>query len=107
MNQVTISGKVNAEPRESINSTTGLRCVTFTLKNYLINANTGTSTVCYVRCVGYGKVASYIWEELYIGCSVVVTGRLANSSIPIKSNRIHMVSVICNTVSRLYQEEYD
>ena len=107
MNTLTITGIVYKEPTEFINSDTGIRTVVFTLCNEFIDFTTSTPVKVNVKCICWGKVASYVWDELYEGCKVIVSGRISNRPRCVGDIWIKEACVNCSHVARLCQEDYD
>ena len=105
MNNVVISGTIHTEI-QTLNTDTGMRESKFRLKNNYFRNSNSTMDVSYINCIAYGSTASYIENELYQGCKVIVTGRLSSRTINVTGNYVTNFYIIINTISILEQEEY-
>lgn len=104
MNHVCISGKVSGEIVSDIDR--NMPCTTFTIKNLYHSDKTNIISTSYIRCIAYGGLAEYCYNELYEGASILVTGRVLNRTYICNNTKIDRLYIGCNTVSKLLQEEY-
>ena len=104
MNHVCISGKVSGEIESNLERNTPT--TTFTLKNLYYSTKTNIISTSYIRCIAYGALADYCYNELYDGADILVTGRVMNRTYVCNNTKIDRLYIGCNTVSKLTQEEY-
>jgi len=104
MNQVIISGKISGEINSELDKE--LTTCKFKLLNMVYSPGKSTMVKTIVRCICYGAVAEYVYNELYDGCNVICTGRIQYRRYISNNQPIDIMYVVCNTVSVLEQEEY-
>ena len=106
MNHITISGEISGDIREELNRE--LYCCKFKLKNLYYNDKKSHLETVYIDCICYGNVARYVSTELYIGCDVLITGRILTRTYKVESNKtVTKYYIGCNTVTKLEQEMYE
>lgn len=104
MNMCLVSGKIIGDIE---NSQSGeMSCTKFNIKNLYYKPNKSANEKAIIRCICYGALADYVYNELYEGANILVTGRVLNRHYV--SNGVHLdrLYIGCNTVSILEQEEY-
>lgn len=104
MNYVTISGKIVGDIVSELDKE--MRCCKFKLKNLYYSPTKTATEVTIVRCIAYGGLAEYIYNEMYEGCDVVITGRVLHRHYVSNNTAIDVMYIGCNTVSKLEQGEY-
>ena len=104
MNYVVVSGQIVGDIDTELNKE--MSCTKFNVKNLYYKPNVSASEKTIIRCICYGALADYVYNELYEGANIIVTGRVLNRHYV--SNGIHLdrLYIGCNTVSILEQEEY-
>lgn len=105
MNHVTLSGEIVGDIIQELDKTT--KTVKFKIKNLYFSPTKKNNEVTYIRCIAYGSLASYCYNELYEGAKVLITGRVLNRHYIVNNSSIDILYIGCNTVSKLDQEEYD
>lgn|SRR5574344_1423005 len=103
MNNTFVSGKVIGDPVEEIRD--NCRITKFRIKNTVLINN--KASMCTIRCIAYGNLATYCNNELYNEADVLVTGRICNRVYVNEQGTFNMFYIHCNTVSKLEQKEYD
>ena len=104
MNYVVISGQIVGNIDNELNKE--MSCTKFNVKNIYYKPTTSTSEKTIIRCICYGALADYVYNELYEGANVLVTGRVLNRHYISNGVHIDRLYIGCNTVTRLEQEEY-
>ena len=104
MNYVVISGQIVGDIDTELNKE--MSCTKFNIKNIYYKPTTSTSEKTIIRCICYGALADYVYNELYEGANILVTGRVLNRHYITNGVHIDRLYVGCNTVTRLEQEEY-
>lgn len=104
MNYCVISGKIVGEMDIELNKTT--RNCKFKIKNLYYDGNKQVQVPTLVRCMCHGALADYVYNEMYEGCNVIVTGRIIYKKYLVGNQRFDKMYVSCTTVSKLEQEEY-
>lgn len=107
MNHITISGIVVGDIIQELNRET-YTCK-FKIKNIYFSPTKKNNETTYIRCIAYGSLGRYCYNELYEGANIIVTGRILNRCyIPDnKSTAINILYIGCNTVSKLDQLDYE
>jgi len=104
MNQVVISGKIVGEINSELKNE--MKVCRFKLKNmYYIDKNS-KQEITIIRCIAYGALAEYCYNELYEGANILITGRVLHRHYISNNQPIDLMYVGCNTVTKLEQEEY-
>ena len=104
MNYVVVSGQIVGDIDTELNKE--MSCTKFNIKNIYYKSTTSTSEKTIIRCICYGALADYVYNELYEGANVLVTGRVLNRHYVVNNTYIDRLYVGCNTVTKLEQEEY-
>lgn len=104
MNYVVISGQIVGNIDTELNKE--MSCTKFNVKNIYYKPTTSTSEKTIIRCICYGALADYVYNELYEGANVLVTGRVLNRHYITNGVHIDRLYVGCNTVTKIEQEEY-
>jgi len=104
MNYVVISGQIVGDIDTKFNKE--MSCTKFNVKNIYYKPTTSTSEKTIIRCICYGALADYVYNELYEGANILVTGRVLNRHYITNGVHIDRLYVGCNTVTKLEQEEY-
>ena len=104
MNYVVVSGQIVGDIDTELNKE--MSCTKFNIKNIYYKPTTSTSEKTIIRCICYGALADYVYNELYEGANVLVTGRVLNRHYVVNNTHIDRLYVGCNTVTKLEQEEY-
>lgn len=104
MNYVVISGQIVGDIDTELNKE--MSCTKFNVKNIYYKPTTSTSEKTIIRCICYGALADYVYNELYEGANILVTGRVLNRHYISNGVHIDRLYVGCNTVTKLEQEEY-
>ena len=104
MNYVVISGQIVGDIDNELSKE--MSCAKFNVKNIYYKPTTSTSEKTIIRCICYGALADYVYNELYEGANILVTGRVLNRHYIVNNTHIDRLYVGCNTVTKLEQEEY-
>ena len=104
MNYVVISGQIVGDIDTELNKE--MSCTKFNIKNIYYKPTTSTSEKTIIRCICYGALADYVYNELYEGANILVTGRVLNRHYITNGVHIDRLYVGCNTVTKIEQEEY-
>lgn len=104
MNYVVISGQIVGDIDSELSKE--MSCTKFNIKNIYYKPTTSTSEKTIIRCICYGALADYVYNELYEGANILVTGRVLNRHYIVNGAHIDRLYVGCNTVTKLEQEEY-
>lgn len=104
MNYVVISGQIVGDIDTELNKE--MSCTKFNIKNIYYKPTTSTSEKTIIRCICYGALADYVYNELYEGANILVTGRVLSRHYVSNGVHIDRLYIGCNTVTRLEQEEY-
>lgn len=104
MNMCVISGKIVGDIENNQNGT--MSCCKFNIKNLYYKPTKSSNEKTIIRCICYGSLADYVYNELYEGADIIVTGRILNRHYITNNTHIDRMYVGCNTVSKLEQEEY-
>lgn len=104
MNYCVVSGKIVGDIDNSING--NMSCCKFNIQNLYYTPNKSATEKTIIRCICYGALADYVYNELYEGANVIVTGRVLNRFYISNNTKFNRLYIGCNTVSRLEQEEY-
>lgn len=104
MNYVVVSGQIVGDIDTELNKE--MSCTKFNIKNIYYKPTTSTSEKTIIRCICYGALADYVYNELYEGANILVTGRVLNRHYITNGVHIDRLYVGCNTVTKLEQEEY-
>lgn len=104
MNYCIVSGTIVGDIDSELNKE--MSCTKFNIKNLYYKSNKSSTEKAIIRCICYGALADYVYNELYEGANILVTGRVLNRHYV--SNGVHLdrLYIGCNTVSILEQEEY-
>lgn len=104
MNYCVVSGTIVGDIDSELNKE--MSCTKFNIKNLYYKPNKSSTEKAIIRCICYGALADYVYNELYEGANIIVTGRVLNRHYV--SNGVHLdrLYIGCNTVSILEQEEY-
>lgn len=105
MNYCVISGKICSDLTIDLNKTNNV--CKFTIKNLYYDSNKSVQVPTLVRCLAYGTLADYVYNEMYAGCEVLVTGRIIFKRYLVNNQNFDKMYVACTTVSKLEQEEYN
>lgn len=104
MNYCVVSGKILGDIEYSIAGE--MTCTKFNIRNLYYAPNKSAQEKTIIRCVCYGAVADYVYNELFEGADIIVTGRILNRHYVSNGSTFNRLYIGCNTVSRLEQEEY-
>jgi single-stranded DNA-binding protein len=104
MNYCIVSGQIVGDIDSELNKE--MSCTKFNIKNLYYKPNKSSTEKAIIRCICYGALADYVYNELYEGANILVTGRVLNRHYV--SNGVHLdrLYIGCTTVSILEQEEY-
>lgn len=104
MNYCIVSGQIVGDIDSELNKE--MSCTKFNIKNLYYKPNKSSTEKAIIRCICYGALADYVYNELYEGANILVTGRVLNRHYV--SNGVHLdrLYIGCTTVSLLEQEEY-
>lgn len=104
MNYCVVSGKIIGDIISEMDKE--MKCCKFKIKNLYYTPSKSANETTYIRCIAYGALAEYIYNEMWEGCNVLVTGRVLHRHYISNNQPIDLMYVGCNTVSKLEQEEY-
>lgn len=104
MNYCVVSGQIIGNIDTELNKE--MVCTKFNLKNLYYKSTTSATEKTIIRCICYGALADYVYNELYEGANVLVTGRVLNRHYVVNNTHIDRQYIGCNTVTKLEQEEY-
>lgn len=104
MNYCVVSGQIVGDIDNQLNGE--MSCCKFSIKNLYYKPNVSATEKTIIRCICYGALADYVYNELYEGANVIITGRVLNRHYISNNVHIDRLYIGCNTVSRLEQEEY-
>lgn len=105
MNNIIISGEVVGDVREELNKE--LYCCKFKIKNNEYSYKKSRDEIIYLDCICYGNVARYVYNELYEGCKILITGRILTRHYVVNGSGFYKYYIGCNTVTKLEQEDYE
>lgn len=104
MNYCVVSGKIIGDIVSELDRE--MKCCKFNIKNLYYKPNVSANEKTIIRCICYGALAEYVYNEMYEGANVLVTGRVLNRHYVSNGVHIDRLYIGCNTVTRLEQEEY-
>lgn len=105
MNYCVVSGQIVGDIVSELDK--NMSCCKFNIKNLYYKPNVSANEKTIIRCICYGALADYVYNELYEGANILVTGRVLNRHYVSNNTHIDRLYIGCNTVSKLEQEEYD
>lgn len=105
MNHCVVSGKIVGDIDKTIGDNGATICK-FNMANIYYKPKISASEKTILRCVSYGAVAEYVYNELYEGANIIVTGRILTRAYKVNNSTYHQTYIGCDTVSRLDQEDY-
>ena len=104
MNYCVVSGKIIGDIDNQLNGE--MSCAKFNLKNLFYKPNISANETTIIRCICYGALADYVYNELYEGANIIITGRVLSRHYVVNGTHLTKLYIGCNTVSKLEQEEY-
>ena len=105
MNHCVISGKISGDIDKTIGDNGMVTCK-FNVANIHYKPKINASEKTLIRCVAYGALAEYVYNEMYDGANVLITGRILSRTYQVNNGLYRKTYVGCDTVSRLDQEDY-